>query len=240
MTIAIIHAAIVAAAPAAVAMPPFWREPAWEWWEEENVPLTDALRREYEDRFRSCTLNAGRQEETERIITRMMKNRSRYESVAEKTSVPWYVIALLHDMECDGNFDCHLHNGDPLTRRTVNVPKGRPATGSPPFTWEESAVDALHVDAFDVWKDWSVAGTLFKIEAYNGWGYRGKGVATPYLWGGSQIYTAGKYVRDGVFDPDAVSAQIGAAVVLRRMVDQALIDFPPHNAPPAPASTGAQ
>jgi len=39
------------------------------------------------------------------------------------------------------SFKLHLHNGDPLTARTVNVPKGRPKTGQPPFAWGISAKD---------------------------------------------------------------------------------------------------
>jgi lysozyme family protein len=70
------------------------------------------------------------------------------------------------------NFNRHLHNGDPLTARTVQVPAGRPKTGEPPFTWEESATDALMLEKLDQWEDWSVPGTLYKLEQYNGWGYR--------------------------------------------------------------------
>jgi lysozyme family protein len=57
--------------------------------------------------------------------------------------VPWELIAALHEREAGGSFKGHLHNGDPLTGRTYHVPAGRPAKGSPPFTWEASAIDAL-------------------------------------------------------------------------------------------------
>ena len=96
-------------------------------------------------------------------------------------------------------------------------------TGSPPFSWEASATDALTYKKFNVWTDWSVAGILYKLELYNGWGYRKKGVATPYLWSFSNHYTKGKYVEDGVFDPEAVSKQAGAAVILKRMLEQGVI-----------------
>lgn len=207
------------------AVPPVTR---WECcWEGENVPLTKELREQYEKRYSTCQVDPARTKEVEDIITRIMKNRGRYESVSARTGVPWFVIAVIHNMESDGNFTRHLHNGDKLTARTVNVPAGRPATGSPPFGWEDSAVDALHLDAFDTWPEWNtVSGTLFKIEVYNGWGYQKKGVSSPYLWGASQHYTSGKFVRDGVFDPDAVSDQVGVAALLRRMADQHLIEQP--------------
>ena len=74
--------------------------------------------------------------------------RARYASVSAQTGVPWWVIGLIHMMEAGQSFRCHLHNGDPLTARTVQVPAGRPKTGQPPFIWEESAADALLVELF--------------------------------------------------------------------------------------------
>ncbi len=189
------------------------------------MSLTQTMRNEYESKFQTCTVRPQFSSSVNSVVARSVKARPRYEAVAARTNVPWHVIAVIHNLECGGRFDCHLHNGDPLKRRTVNVPAGRPAKGTAPFTWEESAVDALTFDRFSSWKDWSIGGTLYKIESYNGMGYRKRGVPSPYLWSGSQHYTRGKYVADGRFDPDAVSAQLGAAVVLRRMTDEALIEM---------------
>jgi lysozyme family protein len=205
-----------------------------EWWEGENMALTQTMRDEYETKFATCTISRKAQPEAERVVVRSLKARPRYERVAAKTKVPWHVIAVIHNMECGGRFDCHLHNGDPLRRRTVNVPAGRPATGKAPFTWEESAIDALTYDGLSRWGDWSVAGTLYRLESYNGMGYRKRGVASPYLWSGSQHYTSGKFVADGKYDAKAVSTQVGAAVVLRDMQDQALVEMRPYAATPAP------
>ncbi len=225
-----------------------------EWWEgEEEMPLTKEMRDDYEAKFATCTVKPDFRDDAEGVITRIMKHRGRYEAVATQTNVPWHVIAVIHNLECSGRFDCHLHNGDPLRRRTVNVPAGRPVKGTPPFTWEASAVDALTYDGFTAWRDWTVGGTLYKLEGYNGMGYRKGGIPSPYLWSGSQHYTRGKYVADGKFDPKAVSSQLGAAVVLRRMHDQALIEIKPASvststpiaspsqttAPPVVAATAA-
>ena len=65
--------------------------------------------------------------------------------------------------------------------------------------------------------DWSVETTLVRLEEYNGLGYRQRGVESPYLWSFSQYYTKGKYIKDGVFDEDAVSQQCGGATLLRRL-----------------------
>jgi len=50
-------------------------------------------------------------------------------------------------------------------------------------------------------------------------GVGGGGIPTPYLWSGSQHYRKGKYVADHVFDPEAVSGQVGAAVLLKALID---------------------
>ena len=52
---------------------------------------------------------------------------------------PWFFLGVIHAMESRFNFERHLHNGDPLSARTVRVPKGFPKAGNPPFTWEVSA-----------------------------------------------------------------------------------------------------
>jgi lysozyme family protein len=119
-----------------------------------------------------------------------------------------------------------LHNGDPLTQRTVQVPSGRPKEGNPPFTWEISATDALKFHSFHVWRDWSVAGALYKAEEYNGWGVRRFHAAsgpTAYVWSHTNIYQGGKYVKDHIWSAEAKSKQPGVAAMLRLMVDRGLI-----------------
>ena len=55
-----------------------------------------------------------------------------------------------------------------------------------------------------------------------GFGYRSRDVATPYLWSYSQHYTKGRFVADHVFNPNAVSKQAGAAVLLKALQAKAL------------------
>lgn len=149
-------------------------------------------------------------------------HQSRYESVVKGWAVPWFVVGAIHNMESDMSFTRHLHNGDPLTARTTHVSAGRPVAGNPPFTWEESAVDALKLRGIDRIGDWSIPHMLLVVEGYNGYGYARKGINSPYLWAGSNQYgtapNIGKYVEDGKFDPTAVSNQIGAAVILRQFI----------------------
>jgi lysozyme family protein len=74
--------------------------------------------------------------------------------------------------------------------------------------------------------EWSLALQLFRLEAYNGFGYRFRGLASPYLWSFSDRYERGKFVRDGVFDPNAVSRQSGAAVLVKRLIARGDIQRP--------------
>jgi lysozyme family protein len=221
------------------------------------VPLTDDLRQQYQSLFNSCVVNTARQGAVNGIIARIMPNQGRYQSVADPLGIPWFFVAVIHNMECGLNFNSHLHNGDPLTARTVHVPAGRPP-GQPPFTWEQSATDALTVEGFSNKSDWSLPTILYRLEAYNGFGYRNRTppINTPYLWSFSNQYTSGKFVADRQFDPNAVSMQCGAAVILFQMQQNGIVTFTgvaaaagasagggaATSAPPvtAPATTAAQ
>jgi lysozyme family protein len=179
--------------------------------------LTREARQNYNLLYQSLLIRPARRAAVDQMVRRITANKARYQKVAKAIGMPWYVVGIIHSLEAGGNFTKHLHNGDPLTARTTHVPAGRPRTGRPPFTWEASAIDAL--SGFRAWKDWSVPGTLFKLEGYNGFGYRDHHptVPSPYLWSFSNHYTKGKYVADGKFSSSAISQQCGAAVLLKRL-----------------------
>ena len=182
--------------------------------------LTASRRRRYELLYESCLTRPNRKATVNSLAKKIRANRARYQKVARAVGVPWYLVGIIHSLESGCDFTRHLHNGDPLTARTVHVPAGRPPTGKPPFTWERSAIDALRLRGLGAWKDWSVPGTLYQLEAYNGFGYRDHHptVLSPYLWSFSNHYTRGKYVADGRFSPTAVSQQVGAALLLKQLV----------------------
>lgn len=165
------------------------------------------------------------------IGDRIKLNRVVYQTVATKfarkhvakypkCNVPWYFIGIVHYMECNLSLRHHLHNGDPLTARTKRVPKGRPTTGKPPFTFEDSAVDAMTLTGLHKYLTWTIPYMLYRLEGYNGYGYRTfhPEVNSPYLWSYTNHYTKGKYVDDGKFDENAVSQQCGAAPLLKYII----------------------
>ncbi|QIP13037.1 hypothetical protein G8759_10565 [Spirosoma aureum] len=184
-----------------------------------SINLNPQLTTEYESLFGSCLINPVKQNEAVKIKNKIVANKPVYELVENATRVPWFVVAVIHSLEGGLNFKTHLHNGDPLSAKTVHVPKNRPP-GKAPFTWQESAIDALTFDGLSGVQNWPLPVILFKLEGFNGFGYRIKHpeVLTPYLWSFTNHYQKGKFTQDGKFDPKAVSKQCGAAAILQVMV----------------------
>ena len=142
--------------------------------------------------------------------------KARYQMVSAKTGVPWFVIAVIHERESSQDWTASLAQGDPWNRVSIHVPAGR----GPFKSWGEAAVDAL-VNCTPYLarnKDWSIGGTLTNLEQYNGLGYGSRGLPSPYIWSGTNQYTSGKYVRDGVYDPSAVDSQLGCAGLIIAMM----------------------
>lgn len=190
------------------------------------IAFTQGLSSEYAELFGSSTVRPEKKTEINNVVSKIVSAWGRYQSVGKAVGCPAHLVALIHTMECGLSFDRHLHNGDPLTSRTTHVPAGRPTKGKPPFSWEESAVDALTEHGIGAWSDWSVPGLCYILERYNGFGYRNNhpDVKSPYLWSYTTAYTSGKYVADGSFDRNAVSKQPGAIAIFKT-----LIQLKPYN-----------
>lgn len=184
---------------------------------EAPAPALALRKDDYEALYASQRVRKAHEGEVAWIVGRLNRRRDRYAAVGDPLDIPWWFVGILHALEASLNFGTHLHNGDPLSARTVQVPKGRPATGAPPFSWETSARDALQLKRLANLPQWGVADALYRFEGYNGWGYFYRSLPSPYLWSFSQHYTRGKFVRDHTFDPAAVSRQCGAAVLMKAL-----------------------
>jgi len=168
---------------------------------------------DYMGLYDSCVVKSA--VDLDHVVQTAIENEVIYQSVGIHVNIPWPVIACIHFRESNQNFKKHLHNGDPLTAKTVHVPANRPAFGSAPFTWQESAMDALT----GLWypRDWSIASCLEFMERYNGIGYQRHGLNTPYLWDYTNHYTSGLFTSDGKMDLSAKESRPGAVAILKTM-----------------------
>lgn len=156
--------------------------------------------------------------ELHRVSEKIKKYQDVYKKAVEGTKIPWQFIAVIHLREAGesdiGKWKGVLHNGEKIVgtgRKTTLVPKGR----GPFATWEAAVKDAIRIKGFDKIVDWPIARVLWALEPYNGYGYRNKGLRSPYLWASTNHQQPGKYVSDGVFNPNVVDSQIGCAALLK-------------------------
>jgi lysozyme family protein len=97
----------------------------------------------------------------------MIANKDRYAAIARHFVNPgfkWYIVAVIHEMECSQNFNRYLGNGQSLNQVTTIEPVGR----GPFASFENGAIDALKLQGVDRVTDWSVDGILHFLEGYNG------------------------------------------------------------------------
>lgn len=179
----------------------------------------ESLKAEYERNWASLEIRPGRLADANAVARKALNGKATYQQIERLTGVPWHFTALCHYRESNFDFDTYLGNGESLHRVTTIVPKGR----GPFATFVDGAVDAYRLENFIGAQDWGIARMLFRLEAFNGFGYHAKGVNSPYLYGGSTLYgppeaRAGKFVRDHVFDSNHVDTQLGTAAILHAMM----------------------
>ncbi|NEJ94331.1 hypothetical protein [Rhizobium ruizarguesonis] len=188
----------------------------------EKVPVVSAAWAEnYQTLWDTMTVTDDWQSKAVKIAKDIVSGQAKYAAVVSGTNVPWWFVGIVHSMECGLNFTTHLHNGDPLTDRTQNVPSGRPPViQGLPIDWVFSARDAITYEKLDKVADWSLPSVLYHWHRYNGINneYKKRHIPTPYLWSGSQHYIKGKYDLDGHFNPGKPSKQVGAAVLLWALI----------------------
>lgn len=184
----------------------------------------DVLDEEYRQLWDSMAIRSEKAADIDATARKILAKKTRYQAVERDTHVPWFVVGAIHALECGLRFDRHLHCGDPLTARTIHVPKGRPAAkpaNGSVYTWEESAIDALTMPPHSLQKvpEWPIERVGYELERYNGWGYRfyHSETLSPYLWSGTNRYSKGKYVADGKWSATAVSGQSGAMAIIKRL-----------------------
>lgn len=119
--------------------------------------------------------------------------------------IPWFMFGVVHAMEAGCDIRRSLKDGSLL-------PQGAHPAGFIPRVWR------FAISPDDLFYD--IGKILYYTEGWNGFGYKSKGINSPYLWSGTNHYVKGKFVKDGKFDPDAVSKQVGAAILYRLLRDK--------------------
>lgn len=163
--------------------------------------------------------------ECERLLAqaanRLLRDKAVYRRISDATGVPIAALMALAEREMSGNLHCYLGNGQRLTMRTTIVPKGR---GPFPDTIEgfiAGALDALHLDGLDqvakTVEGWSMTRFCYESELWNGFGYRARGIPSPYVFGATTVQKRGKYVRDGVYDPNVMDPQLGTLAIVEEL-----------------------
>jgi lysozyme family protein len=181
------------------------------------MKYTASLAKYYNDLWSGLAVTPARKGEAAKYAKKILANKARYQDIEQMTGVPWHFVALAHYRESTLNFTKNLCNGQPLTMRTTIVPKDR----GPYKNFEESAYDALvRIKGYSAKLDWGVGPYIHRIEGYNGYGYHGKGIPSPYLVGGSNKQQSGKYVRDHVYDASHWDTQLGVLTLLKALMEQ--------------------
>jgi len=164
----------------------------------------------------SQNLDSGLTWALDQFKTLWAKHKSRYEAVSKETNVPAKLIAAIHYRECSGDFTKYLHQGDPLGKAAVRVPKNIPLF----HDWHKAAVHAINMkksiqENVGITAETTDPAALATFaEAYNGLGYHNKGRVSPYVYSGTDAYTGGKYVKDGVFSATAKDKQLGVLMMM--------------------------
>jgi lysozyme family protein len=190
-------------------------------------------------------------------------HRDEWAEVEARTGVPRLWGLASFERESGSDYGRSPAQGDRWDRVSVNVPRGL----GPYRCWGDACVAAYRLDHLDeVVRDqgsaisnqegatsslitdpchlipepgWTWPRACYEGELFNGFGPRAHGRHTGYLWSWTNIYTGGKYVADGKWDPDHVDTQCGMvpmmAALLRLDSSLALVEAPPWSAVPGSA-----
>ncbi len=166
----------------------------------------------YKAEWDHMAINKSREGEFIALARFAIDHKETYQEVEKATGVAWYHVAVLHRRESDADFSTYLGNGDPLSRPTRHVPRGR----GPFKSFQAGAVDALKLDGLAGHPDMDVIEKiLWYCENFNGLGYEYHGLPSPYIFGGTNIQARGKFVGDGDWNPYAWDGQPGCAPILQ-------------------------
>lgn len=175
------------------------------------------------------------------VAAKLVACKARYLEVTAIDGVPPVFIGPSCEREDDNDFRKNPAQGWPLTSRSNWIPHNGPFPD-----WKSAALAAYKLNGLDkVGKEnWTWELICFYGEFFNGFGYRDyHHMHSPYLWGGTNIQTIGKYTSDVKFDAAHMDTQLGIMPIARRMAQMdptlALESVPYVPAPPITSGIAA-
>jgi lysozyme family protein len=198
------------------------------------------LKPEYTQLLAAMQVRPECAEEVEKVALKLLTHKSRYQEVSNADGVPVVFIATSFERESGSNFNDNPAQGWPLNSRSKIIPHNGPFR-----SWFDAAVAAYKLNGLDRVgaTNWTWELFCWYGETFNGFGYRDwHKMHSPYLWGGTNIQTAGKYVKDSQFDSTLMDPQLGIVPVAKRMIELdktlALPAIPYVPAPPVASGLG--
>lgn len=174
----------------------------------------DILRPEYSQLLSVMTVRPEKVAAVDAVAVRILGFKTRFEPVTAANGVPILFIGPSFQREASLNFALNPAQGAALNRVSPIIPHNGPFK-----TWFDAAIEAYHLNGLDRVGagNWTWELICFYGELFNGMGYRDyHHMHSPYLWGGTNIQTIGKYTHDGHFEA-TMDEQLGIIPVARRM-----------------------
>ena len=198
----------------------------------------DLLKAEYTHLLSVMQVRQECRKLVDEVAVKLVGYKTRYQGVTDAIGVPAIFIGPSFEREARSNFNLNPAQGWPLHSTSKIIPHNGPFPN-----WLSAAIAAYKIDGLDQVGagNWTWEKICFYGEKLNGFGYRDvHHMHSPYLWGGTNIQTAGKYTSDKKFDPDVMDEQLGMIPLARRMVeiDPSLALPVPSYVPSPPISSG--
>lgn len=151
----------------------------------------------------------------DRGLQKVRPNYDEYRKISKQLGCSLFALICSHYREASCDLDRQILNGQPWDIKTSIVPKGE----GPFNDFVESCERGFEIKP-EMENPNNIIDLLHFLERWNGWGYRRRGILSPYLWAGTNLYTKGYYTSDGNYSSRAVNKQLGCATLLKGLFEE--------------------